>query len=412
MLNQLRSYAREHKEFTFHFLIVSFLNFLKPACSLIIAMLLVRSITTEQFGEYNFILSIIAIATATTLPGVENAITQSVARGHPGTYRYLLKLSFLTTFIGAAGIFLTGVALHFFSDKGNLTAFAIAACFFPFYLGLEQWKALRKGMEDFKKIVTISSTVQFVQLAIVAGGIFLFPGEYIIILFLYFLTPAIRNITQTIWALRFTAKDHEKFEPETKKYGLVTSLYALYNLVANNVDKILIYFFISPESLAILVIAEKIPELIRQVIGTYTNVLAPKLARIEKYSLELEKKIRLFSWIIAGGILAVAFLILPWFIPMAFTDKYQDSVLVAQLLCVSVAIGNVATLRYFFIKSRLDAVSEKRITLTTSMIRIVASCVCVPFFGLWGVIISVFVYRLSTVFMVRRVIKDTYLKES
>ena len=68
----------------------------------------------------------------------------------------------------------------------------------------------------------------------------------------------------------------------------------------------------------------------------------------------------------------------------------------------------MATIKFRFIRSKIDATSFRDITVYTSLGRIVMSLVFIPWLGILGAVISVFLYRILYSLVVNAVIKKNY----
>ncbi|APX23822.1 MAG: hypothetical protein CML50_13570 [Rhodobacteraceae bacterium] len=207
------------------------------------------------------------------------------------------------------------------------------------------------------------------------------------------------NLLALRMVLRQIPKDAEP-EAGGLSYGLETSLYNVANSVGNYIDKFLLFYLLSPEALAVFVVSERIPEISKKYFQQMRNVLVPSFSKKAKYTPELNRKINIASAVVTVAILFVIFAVIPWFMPLMFTDAYGESVLYCQLLMGTLIIGQVAQARNVFIVSRLDAKAMRNVTLGSNAIRILASAALVPFFGIYGAIASTAIYRVSTAVIV------------
>jgi O-antigen/teichoic acid export membrane protein len=193
-------------------------------------------------------------------------------------------------------------------------------------------------------------------------------------------------------------------------YGTRTTFYSAFNTLANQTDKLLVFYFLSPASLAIYYAAERIPELTKGLVQDAAAVMAPRFAKRDRYTTELDRNLRIMGLLVGVAILILAFAILPWAVTILFGDAYNDSIPYAQALMCSVAIGNVATLRYRYVASKLDEASARIVNVGMSVVRIAASVVLVPLYGILGAVISAFIYRITMVMIVHAIIKKRYLR--
>lgn len=387
---------------------VFLLRIIQKISALAMMYFLVRGLSQEQFAFFNLVLTAISLLSVFTLPELTTTVTQSVARGFPGTYRRIMPLSFGASWLGS--LCLLGVALWLYlsgEPQEQPIAFVLTAILFPFSMGLQQWKGFKKGMEDFKGIARLAGQVHIIQTIFITLAIVMYPGNVIIPICIYMMAGCFRNVLQTVRALRLIPKDAPA-EENSQSYGIKASLISVVNLLANNIDKLLLYFFISPVQMAILVAAEKIPELMKNMIQDMGNVVMPRFAKQASYSARIDKILKFICLGIGAGIAAFAFLIFPYLSSFIFGEQYDEAIPYGIILLLTIALGNLSVFRMRFVMSKLDLKSFKDITLAMSAVRIVSSAIAVPLMGLPGAILSAVLYRLAMIVIVTVIFKKRY----
>ena len=368
------------------------INLARQVLSLVFLMVLVRAFEKEAVGQFQFVIAAVGIAGIFTLSGLGQAVIQSVARGHPGTFRTTLKWRLAGSLVGSAAIAIYALLL---ADDALRPGLIAAALLFPLAHGLSGWTDAQAGEGKFK----LNAIWQGVAYLLSYGGMMLAlwlgtPG----ILWLVVIMKsalAVVNLAAVRTILRRTPPDAPA-EPGALRYGLQMSLWGVANTLGNHIDKVMIFTFLSPAVLAVFVIAERIPEIMKKYIQSLRVILIPGFSRKKAYTPELARKIRVVSLVLSGGIVVVIFGIVPWLLPLAFTDAYGEAVLYCQLLCGTLILGQVAQTQKTFIVSRFDATAVRNVTLISNLVRIGASVALIPFFGIMGAIISTALYRLST----------------
>jgi O-antigen/teichoic acid export membrane protein len=192
-------------------------------------------------------------------------------------------------------------------------------------------------------------------------------------------------------------------------YGIKSSIYLAINTIANHLDKLLLFYFLSADIVALYIVAERLSDLAKSVVQDFTAVLAPRFARLAQYTKQVDRLLKLIGLFFSVGILLLAFTVLPWAVVLIFSERYIEAIPVAQGLMVSVAIGIHATLRARYVTSKLDGVSVRDIYVTISIARIIFTCLLVPLFGLWGAVASAIMYRIASSVLVHFVIIKRYL---
>ena len=366
-----------------------------------------HALSKESFGEYQFILSSVGILTVFSLKGLNSSVMQAVSRGFPGSYRKAVPLSFLSSFIGS--LVLAFMALWNYSQGNDPMAygFAVVSLLFPFTHGLTQWKSVKVGSENFISFTVQNGLSIFVMYLLMIVAVHVFPGSFFWLLALVLGVPSIQNVFLTIL-------DYKRIplgapaEDGNVVYGIKVTFYSSFNTVAMHMDKLLLFFFLSPAALAAYVAGDRISDLFRSFVQDTSDVLAPRFAKSGHYTEKLDRYIKLAVIVYGVAIVVFSFTLLPFFITFLFGANYSDSIPYAQALMCSVAVGNAAILKFRFIRSKIDIASFRTVMMITSLARIIMSVILIPWLGITGAVISVFIYRLFFALVVDAVIKKSY----
>jgi O-antigen/teichoic acid export membrane protein len=364
-------------------------------------------LSKNLFGQYHFILNCIGLVTLFAMKGLNESVMQSVARGFPGTFRHSIPVAFYWSLLGSVA--LAGLGSWYLFENQFLLAkgFLIAAVIFPFTHGLTQWKAVRTGREDFIGLLRTDGLASIIMNALMIGAMLLVPDSYIWPLAMLLLIPAIQNILLTLKGIR-AIDPNLPAEEGSIAYGVKTNFYSAFNIAAKHIDKLLLFFFLSPVALATFVAADRIVDLLRNFVSDLAAVLAPRFARMKSFTGKLDRIMMWFSIIYGASVMVFAFTLMPWILTFIFGDSYHDAVPYAQALMLSVAFGNSASLRFRFIRSQMDTRGFKHITVYTSVLRIAVSLILIPFWGITGAVISAISYSILTAAVVHVVLRKRY----
>ena len=381
---------------------------LQKLMGLIALYFIVRAISPEMYGQYQFILSVIALLSITTFPGFSDAATQSIARGHLGTYRLTNRYSFFGSLTGSLMCLI--VASWYLWNENDLymaVGFLMAATLFPFAKGLMQWNTLKTGQERFSSLVKWEGASAIaMQLAIIVG-VLLVPNTFLIPLLCILVVPALQNLLLT-WQAHKEIQKNSTIEEGSISYGIKTSIYTIPVIFSMHIEKFLLFTFLSPASLALFVAAEKIPEMVRSLIQDIGGVLAPNFARRKKYTKKLDNFFRYFSLVGAILIALFAFTVLPLIFTTLFGSEYKEAIPYTIAIMCSIAVGNTAMLRARYIRSQQDVRSIRNIRLIMAFTRITVALILVPIYGLAGAVTSVFIMRFVVSIFVNAIIEERY----
>lgn len=373
--------------------------------------ILVRLLDQAAFGEYQFILSVLGVLAIFNLPGMNNAVMQSVARGFERTFLLAIKPVLLASIAGSIIFLAIAGWYHYQQSNEHALAFSIIGIFFPLSHGLTQWRALKTGNENFSFIFII----ELLSGVLITASLFCLYhfnlDDIFYPLFVILTVPAIRNIILTIATARSISHD-SKAEDSSITYGLNTTFYSMLTLLANHIDKLLIYGFLSPIAVATYYAAERISQLCKTVAQDLAIVMAPRFSKMRSYTDKLEKVILIISAILATAIVIFAFTLLPPILTLIFSDAYAASIPYAQALLCSLILGNYAALIHRFLHSHLDKKNYKNVAISVAFIRILSSTILIYIFGIWGAVASNFIFRIATVILVSRALKKDYADTS
>lgn len=365
---------------------------------------LVRSMSKDAFGEYNMVLNTVGILTMFSLSGLNNSLAQAVARGYEGTYRTTVPIAFCSSFLGS--IVLVGMSgWYFMQAQASMgQGLLVAAALFPFAHGLVQWKSVVTGSGRFGQLLMHDGAGSVLTYGLIIVSVLLQPGQFVLPIVLTLLPPAVYNIVLTVANFRQIPAD-APVEEQNVRYGIETTLYSGLGAIGSNLDRVLLFWFLSPAALAVFVAAGRIPDLLSGAMQDVAAVLAPRLAKHESYTKRVDRIFSAISLICGVLITVFAFMGIPSIMTFLFGANYTDAIPYAQALTCSVAIGYLANLRFRFIRSRIDARGFRDVTLVSSVVRLGAFMLLVPQFGLIGAVVSTFIYRLALMSVVWVVIK-------
>lgn len=386
---------------------MSGLRALQLILGLITTYFLARGLSKEEFGTYYFVLNSVGLISIFSLPGLIDSVAQSISRKHFGTYRKAVPLSFVSSLIGSMILLAMSFWFELTSDSRLWIVLIAAAFLFPFLHGLSLWKGVKTGSENFKSLVLLEGSNTILMTGLLIASIKLWPGSYIAPIIIVMGIPALQNLRMIRKTFVELPKDTTE-EAESIKYGVKTTFYSAMNIAAQHLDKILLFTFLSPATLAAYVAADRIAELLRSAVQDISAVLAPRFAKQETYTPQLDKILKYFSFVFGFAIIVFAFTVMPWFLKFVFGHQYENSIPYAQALICSVAIGNLATLRFRYIRSKIDLKNYRSILLATSLSRIFSALIFVPIFGISGAVATAFLYRIVINVVTSRIMKKHY----
>lgn len=384
------------------------IRILQKCCGIVTVYFMVRALSQHNFGEYQFMLSAMGVLGIFNLSGIDNAVMQSVSRGHLGTYRAAVRISFLSSWLGSIG--LAGLGWWNYSTAPEFAhAFWVAALLFPFATGLTQWKSIVVGQERFNRLLWLESATVIGMNGLLIAALLTNHTQIALLVGLYLLVPAIQNIRRTRQALQQTAGETTT-EPDSLRYGIITSAYMVISLIAEQIERLLVFYVLSPAMLGLYSSADRLSEIVRGATQDFAAVLAPRFAKLTHYPADIDRMIKIFCFALGALIILFAFTVAPWLMHVLFGPAYAPAIPYAQGLLCAVAVGNVGQFQFRFVRSQLDVTNFRYILIGTSAYRIIAAVILVPMFGLWGVVATIFSYRVVMSLVSTWALKRYYIK--
>jgi O-antigen/teichoic acid export membrane protein len=357
----------------------------------IFLVVLSRSVSIDDLGVYQYFMSLAGFMVFSSFPGLSDMIRQEIARNNPNLNFSSQIIQFLTSCIGSILIFAYSI---FVNDPIIKNCLYILSFFFPLSYGLSLWKDIMIGHGEMAKFAKYQAVNQVIIYGTSIIYLLYFNEDIMNLLILHFVCRTLVNVSMTILVRNHFAPKWV-FNKQNLYYSISNTLSIFINNIGVFIDKILLFNFVSPTNLAIYAISEKLPEAIKSQIQGLRKILLPKFAREKHYTKTLDKKIKKISCLIAVVIIIIALVIVPTFIKFMFGDQYAKSILICQCLMGTMIIGQITQFKASYILSHLDASSVRLYTLGANFVKIVASCLFVPVYGVWGAVLSVFLYRIS-----------------
>jgi O-antigen/teichoic acid export membrane protein len=366
-----------------------------------------RHLGPADLGHYQFAAVALGALAFFALPGLDNALMQSIARGSGQIYRRAIGFSLTFSLLGSVALVLVALALRPREPEAFGPLLAAAALFAP-YTALAQWKSVLLGQSRFVPLAITEGVVALLTHGGLIAAVLLDARALWVFVVLFLGPTAVVNAIATLVCLRSKALADGEQSKVLFRYGLQASAVTAVSMIAEQIERLIIFLLIGPAPLAIYLAGDRLSELVRGVFQDAAAVLAARFARMATYQGRVERAIWVISAAAGVAIVVFAFTLAPFLLLTVFGPAFKPSIPFAQALLCSVAVGNVGQFQFRFIRSQVDVQSFRTITLWTSGVRIVAGIVLVAAFGIWGAVATVFAHRLSLSFLSAIVVRRHY----
>jgi O-antigen/teichoic acid export membrane protein len=382
-----------------YFLIGSFWLFLPTLMSYVLG--LVRSIAfarlLEQntYGELGFVNSVAGTVGILTLPGINTALVETVARGNLGALADALHTRTKWGILGS--LVMTGVSLYYvhLGHYELVAALLIAGAFLPLVSAFQVVQAYYNGLKRFHMVSLISGGIVLLNTVSVLLILWLQKG-------LVWLVIA-TNGSQLIFLLTLyqLAARHAKEGPrdsEMVAYGRSLTWIEAISSVAFYLDGVVLGFTTGFTDVAVYTIAAILPENIKNLMKMLVPLAIPKIAEQPEKRVYTQRTRRHLLALLVINLIVVLLTVvtIPIVISLLYGQRYATSIFYAQLLMLSLAAGWPGSFFTAALQARKRAREIYQFNLIYGILQVGTLLLFVPLWGILGIVLSRIVTRLGS----------------
>jgi len=399
IIHKLRSYIAELdlKYYGKNSLWVGSNQAIKILSGIILSVVFARLVTKDIFGSYNFLLSVLGLASIASIPGLNTSLLRSVSNGYDGVYKKSAKLSFAWSLIGLPFLVLAGAYYFYYANPVIGICLLLMAVLFPFQYAPNMWIPLLIGKKRFDRFAVLSIIKAILQTGAIITSIIISQGNLIVV----FVTFLVVNGTfNTVYFFAQTKLiDNRKTDQSWKKSGYRLSLINFISIAYDYIDKIIIGILLGPALLAVYSVSIGITNHIRSGVKEIARTSYPKIFASKISFVKSRNKILLaFGATVIFTVILVA--VMPFLIPFLYSQKYVDSIIFAQLNLITVPLHFMLIILTVFI-IRIKREKELLVFRTVSIfITLGLYAVLIPLFSLYGAIIASIFFFVSNIVLI------------
>jgi len=299
-----------------------------------------RLVPKEVYGQYTFILAILGIISLFSIPGLNNAVMRSTARGNEGNYEKAVKTSFLWSLLGIPALLGLGAYYYYFDSIVIGFGFMVCSVFFPFIYAPNTWDSFLVGKKRFDLRARWGIFQSAINAAAIIGVLFLNAQNLVLILIAQLVSSSCVACWLYFRSLKYI--ENEVTDGECQKYGYFLTTTNIVGNIANHIDKILIGVLLGAQDLALYAIAIVIPIKIKDLLKSVWFPFSPKISEQEITIGEAVGKLR--GLILPIVVAIVVSSLLYWLfidevVLWLFSAKYVEAGGYARLLLFMVLIS-------------------------------------------------------------------------
>jgi O-antigen/teichoic acid export membrane protein len=305
----------------------------------------------ENYGVYNYLLSLGSSLAFLTLSGTGIAVIRAVARGYENIIPAALKLQLRYNLFALATIASVG---SYYLYKGNyvfgISLFLLAVAY-PFSEAFHIYEQVLTGKKRFDLLAKINGLTMLLASFSMVATLF-FTDDVLVIISVF----AFMNLVPNMLAYRFAVKDIDSSEPKSEIVSEMrrTSFHltgaGLIGVIAAYIDKILLFQVAGPVTLAVYGFAIAGPERLKGLIKSWISIALPSLAERSTQEIKSVFYKRVLLALAMGGAVAAVYIIFSPYLFQLLLPKYLDAILYSRFYAlglifvpVTVYIGSIFT---------------------------------------------------------------------
>jgi O-antigen/teichoic acid export membrane protein len=363
--------------------------------SFLILFFFSRLASKEVYGAYQYIISLCAIFSILTLPGLDTALVRAIAQKKEKTFflceKEKLKFGIVLFFI------LFSISGYYFFKKNFELGFGFlwAGIFLPllalFSLYVDVWQGRERFDLQNKYFALHNLLASFIFIFIliikptVIFSVFAFYFSFVFATFLFWLKT------------RKEVNRNSEEDKEVISFGRHLTLIYFPATLSLQLDYVLLWHFAGPKIVAIYTFALRVVERLGELIP-FSALALPRISRKDIKEIKeniFEKFLKLFP--IAVLIFVFYILVAPFLYKILF-PKYQESIFYSRIFAIF-----LLTSPFWFLNTALVAAQKKKelyiINFSSQGLKILLYIILIPFFGIWGGVISVLSFHFISSFL-------------
>ncbi len=343
-----------------------------------------RLLSKEIFGQYNFILALLAIFSLFSVPGLNTAVLQSVARGYDTSYKRAVKTRFLWSLLGIPALLGAGLYYYYHDTQIIGICLMMSSIFFPLLNAPNAWDNFLQGKKRFDLSTKYGSLYAIINAAVIIIILFLSPGDLVLIFVTYLTSNTFLTSLLFLKSLKYIENSAD--DKECIRYGYLITTTNIVGIIAKNIDRILVGSLLGASELAVYVIALAIPTRIKDILKLPLIPFTPKLCQdgieMEQVLEKLKRLVLPLALILLAGSALYLLFIDDAILLLFGGDKYIDSIVYSRVLLLYILISPF----HAFVSSFAIAKKNKKaIVIAFNIFTLLHLFIKGSFIYLWGI---------------------------
>ncbi len=342
-------------------------------------------ISKNTYGTYQYVTSIFAILTITTVSGLNTSTVKAVASGDEGTLFTSLKIKIKYGALGSIAGFLLS-AYYFINNNQELgLLFLIMSFFVPFLDSMFLYSAFLRGRQNFKALSQYSIITRVIPIILTILTVITTKNIFLIL----FISLSSNLVIDAILFNRCVKKfkPNDKVDIKSISLGKHLSLMGVLGAVVSQLDKMLIFHYLGATELAIYIISLTFVNKIRSLLGKITELSLPKISKKTIQELKKSMLSKIIRLELLSLITAIIYILIAPLLYKLFLPQYINSVIYSQVFAISLLFFPKELLSQVFV-TQLKKKQLYFSTIPISIIKLLLFLIFIPILKIWGVILS------------------------
>ncbi len=365
---------------------ITFDNFINTVIAFLLGIVLTKLFAPSDYGTYRYIFSILGMLQIFVFGGMNSAVTQAVARGEEGAFKKVVNFRLRYSFIFISAAFI--VAFYYFYNKNfqiSYSLIALGLCY-PISSALSTYQAFLQGKKEFRYSALISTISQTISTLLIIFFLFITKKVFFVVL-TYSLVNLIIN-AYFFWKITNKLKPTSANGEGAVNYGKKLTFLQLFGVVAQQLDKIILFNFWGPAVLANYTIAQFFPDYIYSFLKSLSDLLIPKASSMKFIKISAFFYKRILQSLLIGTFISVSYIVIAPTLFHFLFQKYIDMSFYSQLLSFNILLALVnGFINSIFVSQKLIK-SIYASQIISGFIRIILFTIMGISGGLLGILIA------------------------
>ncbi|MBU6214854.1 oligosaccharide flippase family protein [Patescibacteria group bacterium] len=295
-----------------------------------LAIIVSHYLPKEIYGEYKYVLSLVALLSILSLNGIGGAVFQSTARGYTGAlhqgFWINIRWSF-AVFFGALALALYYFALH---NTTLAIEILVGGTLSPFIASASLYSPFLDGKKEFVRQMAYSIIDNLFTTGVMIVTVVLTHNPLLLVC-AYFASNALGAFYfYRRTKIRF-ASEEARPDADLPTFSKHLSVLSIFGGIVDAIDNVLIFHFAGAAQLAIFSFASAIPDQLKTPSKTLSTMLSSGFARRTNEEIHEGMPNKFFWYAVCFACVVAAYLLAAPSIFKLFFPAYSDAVFYSQV---------------------------------------------------------------------------------